>query len=105
VTAGQMSRVSGDSDRDAARSIGRNERRRKCQQGSEERRSEVRKEVEDNLDTVSEIWLTQCTQRSPEGSSTIMCRSLALGGSGHTSATESTTSNSSANCEISGLGN
>jgi hypothetical protein len=53
------------------RMIGRNERQRHCQQGSEERRSKVRKEVEDNRDTVSEISLTQCTLRLPEGSSTL----------------------------------
>jgi hypothetical protein len=57
--------------------IGRNEY---CQQGSGERRSEVRKQVENNRDTVSEISLTQCTQRLPEGSSTIMCMCSGLGG-------------------------
>jgi hypothetical protein len=53
-----------------------------CQQGSEERRGEVRKEVKDNRDTVSEISPTQYTRRSQEGSPTIMCRCLVLGGSG-----------------------
>ena len=37
-------------------------------------------EVEDNRDTVSEISLTQCTQRLQDGTSTIMCRCWGLGG-------------------------
>jgi hypothetical protein len=60
--------------------IGRNERRKRCQQGSGERGSKVRKEVDDNRDTVNEISLTQCTQYLPEGSSTIMCKCSELGG-------------------------